>query len=224
MALKCPLCSDPLRLLPLASSKWHFFNCRQCGYWTSRSLEGEWPQYAYHNAPDYRNDADDWNMIVEQASLVMKHKFRLSAVRTGRFLDIGCSEGAYVAASQALGWQACGCEVDQAKAARGLSRGLNVYVADILADRLAPAQADFVLLRHTLEHIPDFVQFAQAATKAVSPGGVLWVECPNQSALSVACKRGRVQEDRYVGALISPDSYSRFRAQSLPVFSAIFCR
>jgi 2-polyprenyl-3-methyl-5-hydroxy-6-metoxy-1,4-benzoquinol methylase len=140
----------------------------------------------------------------------MRHKFNLGGLQRGRFLDIGCSEGAYVAGSIALGWTATGVEIDDAKVSRAQARGLDVRRLTLPAAAASLPAAEFVMLRHVLEHVPDFVQFARAAASAVVPGGILWVECPNQAGWSMRHRRKQVREGRYLGALYPPTHVHAF--------------
>jgi 2-polyprenyl-3-methyl-5-hydroxy-6-metoxy-1,4-benzoquinol methylase len=145
----------------------------------------------------------------------MRHKFLLAGMATGRFLDIGCSEGTYVAGSAELGWTASGIEIDDAKVRRARSRGLDVRSVDLLSGTASLPRADFVMLRHVVEHVPDFVQFTRIAASAVAEGGVLWIECPNQAALAVLLKRNRIRQQRYLGALYPPTHIHAFESKAL---------
>lgn len=184
-------------------------------YWTARDLDGDWPSFEYSDASDFEQGRGCvWADIVAQACSIMRHKFRLGRMRRGTFLDIGCAEAAYVAGSAALGWSASGVEIDDAKVSRAQSRGLDVRRLSLPSDAACLPTAEFVMLRHVLEHVPDFVPFARAAASAVAAGGVLWVECPNQAALSARFRRNRVREDRYLGTLYPPTHIHAFEPKT----------
>src|SRR5260370_28572142 len=116
MKMRCPCCTSGLVGLKLQSYLWKFWKCTTCGYWTSRTLDDEWPVMEYNDAPTFDYDPSlDWATVVGEATRIMREKFRLAGRTCGRFLDVGCSEGVYVAASSQLGWQPAGVEIDRPK-------------------------------------------------------------------------------------------------------------
>ncbi len=212
----CPFCCASTEFLPLADTQYKFNRCVRCGYWTARAGDDSWPTFDYNDAPDYVTEVRDWNIIIRDVKRVMKHKFAVARVAKKRFLDIGCSEGAYVAAARDLGWGAAGIEVDEAKLARCLDRGLDCRKVNLLSSPPTTIPtADFVLLRHVIEHIPDFIRFTRAAGAAVADGGVLWVEVPNQAAERLCGHTRKVREGRYLGSLYPPTHLHAFEPRAL---------
>lgn len=131
----------------------------------------------------------------------MQYKFELISKKlgktwpackgTGRMLDIGCSEGIYVAACQKLGWDAYGFEVDTVKMERAKGRGLQVSAPDY--DGLEKDSFDFIMIRHVLEHISVFLDVFDTAVGLLKPGGVLCVETPNQASMKYTISPKKVQ-------------------------------
>jgi SAM-dependent methyltransferase len=211
---KCAFCCGEMRRFR-SNKSWIFFRCEKDGYWTARDSSGQWPSMKYSDTPDFQVGQEcEWSKIVTQTSAIMRHKFNLAGMQKGKFLDIGCSEGTYVAGCAELGWIAAGIEIDDAKLSRARSRGLDVRSIDISSKEASMLRADFVMLRHVLEHVPDFVKLAMTAASAVTVGGVLWIECPNQAGLSVLSKRNRVREERYLGALYPPSHIHAFEPKA----------
>ena len=206
----CPFCSREMRQFR-SNKRWHFFRCEQDGYWTARDSDGRWPSYQYSDAVDFQRGQDcEWSTIVAQTRPIMRHKFDLAGMEKGQLLDIGCSEGTYLAGSAELAWDTTGVEIDDAKVSRAQSRGLDVRNLSLPSEADSLPRADFVMLRHVLEHVPDFVEFARSAAAAVVPGGVLWLECPNQGGLAVRLRRYSVTEEQYLGALYPPTHVHAF--------------
>jgi 2-polyprenyl-3-methyl-5-hydroxy-6-metoxy-1,4-benzoquinol methylase len=201
--------------LPYKNVDWNFFRCNNCGYWSSRGTNDDWPRFNYENVEDLRSKNIDWEVIIFQTKRIMERKFQLVGMKKGHFLDIGCSEGAYVAASAALGWTSSGIEIDSVKVNKGKSRNLDLHQIDILSNDNNFSKYDFVMLRHVIEHIPEFVLFTSNAAQFVAPGGVLWIECPNQSALSLLIKRRNVKDNRFLGALYPPTHIHAFESKAL---------
>ncbi len=102
-------------------------------------------------------------------------------VQGRRVLDIGCGNGAFLIAARDAGWQPSG--LDNSETARELlaRAGIDVCVADSVAFlRQRPASFDFIHMNHSLEHIPNAAETVVAARAALAPGGLLYVEVPNE--------------------------------------------
>lgn len=201
--------------LPVADSDWRFFRCKRCGYWTSRTAQGKFPFVEYNDTPtfDYQPGLD-WEETVRQAATIMAKKFRLIGKIGGRFLDVGCSEGVYVAAAAQLGWTAAGSDIDPAKIRRAKSRGLEVRHMDFSDSYFRPG-FDFILLRHVVEHIARFVEFVRSTACLLRRGGVLCVECPNQAGIDARLHRRTLKEGRFLGNLYPPSHIHAFEPRAL---------
>jgi trans-aconitate methyltransferase len=96
-------------------------------------------------------------------------------------LDIGCGNGAFLLSARESGWQPQG--LDNSETARELlaPTGIDVCVADAV-EFLGqhPASFDFIHMNHSLEHIPQAAETVLAARAALLPGGLLYVEVPNE--------------------------------------------
>jgi SAM-dependent methyltransferase len=102
---------------------------------------------------------------------------------TGRLLDIGCGNGAFLrACSRALpGWKLCGSEFDTRHQATVESiRGVEKFHSGSLAD--IPGKFDVISLIHVLEHIPGPTEFLKTVAAKLAPQGWLFVEVPDCSA------------------------------------------
>jgi 2-polyprenyl-3-methyl-5-hydroxy-6-metoxy-1,4-benzoquinol methylase len=216
----CALCEACTRPLTTANSEWRFFRCYKCGYWTSRTAQGNFPHAEYNDTPtfDY-NPALDWQGIVRQATTIMAKKFGLADKTGGRFLDVGCSEGIYVAAAAQLGWKAVGGDIDLAKIRRAKARGLDVRQMDF-SDTQFRQGFDFILLRHVIEHVDEFVEFVRATSSLLRPDGVLCVECPNQAGIDARLHRRTLKEGRFLGNLYPPSHIHAFEPRALHKLSS----
>jgi len=99
---------------------------------------------------------------------------------SGRLLDIGCGNGAFLrACSRALpDWVFCGSEFDTrhratVEAIRGVERLYSGSLAEI------PGAFDVISLIHVLEHIPAPTAFLKQVATKLKPGGWLVVEVPD---------------------------------------------
>lgn len=213
-SMVCDCCGAELRLFT-KSKHWQYWKCPSCGFWTTRTLEGAFPSFEYNNYQTFDRDADaGWETMVNEAEIIMRHKFSIICKRGGgTFLDVGASEGVYVCAAARLGWDAHGFEVDREKVVRAQKRGLQVV--ELAYDNPAyQNRFDFIMFRHTLEHIPNFMDVLQQALPLLREDGVLCVETPNQESL-INCIRGyKVRDERFLADLYPPTHINAFCRQS----------
>lgn len=99
---------------------------------------------------------------------------------SGRLLDIGCGNGAFLrACSRSLpGWVFCGSEFDtRHRAAVEAIRGVERLYSGSLTE--IPGEFDVISLIHVLEHIPAPTTFLKQVAMKLRPGGWLVVEVPD---------------------------------------------
>lgn len=102
-----------------------------------------------------------------------------------RLLDVGCSNGGYLALMRELGWDTAGVEPDEGAADQARSRGLSVR-RGVISD-LSPetdGTFDYITLGHVLEHVHDPIAALSAVRSVVAPGGVVWIATPNLRSLN----------------------------------------
>jgi len=125
---------------------------------------------------------DSCSQVAEQDELFLRRlRWARPRVQGRRVLDVGCGNGAFLLAARALGWEASG--VDVSVAARDLlsATGLHVSVADAAHFlREHPRHFDLIHMNHSLEHILTAADTVLAARTALAPGGLLYVEVPNE--------------------------------------------
>ena len=130
----------------------------------------------------------------------------------GNFLDIGCSEGFYVQAAKSLGWDAFGVEVAGKRVEHAKSRGLNIFSFEEYSEKLD--FFDFVLVRHVIEHVPEFLEVIKSALRQTKDGGVVCIETPNQKGLITLTKRHKLLGDRFLGHLYPPTHIHAFEPKT----------
>ncbi len=98
----------------------------------------------------------------------------------GRILDIGCGNGAFLHAfaSSCPGWLITGLDLDDRS--RAILEKIPGFEALHIGFVNGFAQHfDIISLIHTLEHIPDPINFLGEVKNKLLPGGVLLIETPN---------------------------------------------
>ncbi|HQY88687.1 MAG TPA: methionine biosynthesis protein MetW [Tepidisphaeraceae bacterium] len=76
-------------------------------------------------------------------------------LKTGTLLDVGCGNGAVMAALKTIGVSANGLEYAEAAINRCIDKGLSVHKFDIESDVAYDTPADIVLSTEVAEHLPE---------------------------------------------------------------------
>jgi 2-polyprenyl-3-methyl-5-hydroxy-6-metoxy-1,4-benzoquinol methylase len=170
-ARACALCGadDPSPLFEKAG--WAFVACRACGLVSLDPLPTPAELAAHHEA-SYR-DGGYAGFAAAEAVRTGIAEDRLARLRPlvpdGRWLDVGCSTGAFVAAAVRAGLAAEGLEVSSVAVEAARARGLTVPAAPLAV----------VTAFDVIEHLPDPVGFARRVRPWLEPGGLLALTLPN---------------------------------------------
>jgi SAM-dependent methyltransferase len=97
----------------------------------------------------------------------------------GRALDVGCARGDLAAGLRSRGWSVDGVEPSPAAAALAAGRGVRVLGPTLTRAPIEAGAYDLVVMRHSLEHLPDPLSGVRALAGALSPRGVIVISLPN---------------------------------------------
>ena len=101
----------------------------------------------------------------------------------GRVLEVGCSIGLFLDALREGGFQAEGVEVTPFGVERCREKGHIIHDRPIEEVDLQPGSLDAVVAWEVIAHLADPRRFLQAATRALKPGGFLFLTTPNANSL-----------------------------------------
>ena len=107
-------------------------------------------------------------------------------VESGSLLEVGCGSGMYLDLMRALGWKRV-VGVDISRRAVEQARDelkLEAYCGELKDARLDEESFDAVSLSHTLEHVPDPVEFLRETYRVMKPNARLAIIVPNAESLS----------------------------------------
>jgi SAM-dependent methyltransferase len=124
-------------------------------------------------------------ILRSRGAIVDREIRHLPARPSGRLLDVGCGNGAFVARMKALGWRAEGIDPDAQGVAAARAAGLDVTegMLDALDDGEHAGAYDAITLSHVIEHVHDPLADLQRARRLLRPGGTLWIATPNLESL-----------------------------------------
>jgi 2-polyprenyl-3-methyl-5-hydroxy-6-metoxy-1,4-benzoquinol methylase len=102
---------------------------------------------------------------------------------TGRLLDIGCSNGAFIEAATACGWEACGIELRKSSASFARERGLDVFMQPLNELHFQDNSFDAITMWQVLEHLPDPPECMNECCRILKPGGIFAFSTPNVQSI-----------------------------------------
>lgn len=116
-----------------------------------------------------------------QARMILRRAPFQDALRAGRgrALDVGCARGDLAAALLERGYSVDGIEPSAAAAAAAERRGVRVLGPSVARARLAGEAYDLIVLRHSLEHLPDPLGGLRELATALSREGRIVISIPN---------------------------------------------
>jgi len=191
---RCPLCSSPaLRMYPFGynfrGKRLAAVGCGSCGgiflspqpsaeeiagLYSREYFEGD---FRCGHAGSYFSE-ETLSRIVDPG---MVDRIR-AVIPGGRFLEIGCAGGAFLAAVRSRGYEVRGVEVsDEAAEFARKKFSLDVVTGDLRSARFADGSFDIVFMADVLEHLPDPVATLGEIRRVLREGGLAVVICPTQT-------------------------------------------
>ena len=177
----------------VAPGTYRFLQCRACGSATldsppsTESLAALYPERYTFNRADGEPSllrsalaAVEWRLFYAPTYRRRVAIFRrLTGLRHGRVLEIGCGSGLLLVALRNVGFQVEGVELSASDAARGRARyGLSIREGRVESLPLERGRYDAVILVNVLEHILDPAALVRRALEILRPGGCLVAGVP----------------------------------------------
>lgn len=167
--------------------------CRVCST-VQKPIDENWQktvQKIYSNYQIYHQSAGREQVVFDQntgsatsrsRSLLQKILAHLPLPETGDMLDVGCGNGALLAAMGQLQphWRLTGTELSsQHEASIRKLPGVVAFHVGQVQD--LPGRFDLITLMHVLEHIPDPVAFLASLRGKLTPDGQVLIELPDHA-------------------------------------------
>lgn len=180
----CPACGEERFRRLFAKKGRHFWRCTGCGLARQHPLPTLEELRAYYDASHVNGLYRAFVEAERIKTLTAERRLRQVGrrVRPGRWLDVGCSNGAFVAAAALAGHEAEGLELSQPAIDEARRRGLRVHSGTVEAHG-PDAHYDTVTGFDVLEHVTDPVAFIRAVRRLLVPGGTVALTVPNEASL-----------------------------------------
>lgn len=183
----CPSCEGTRFQLLFTKKERDFWRCCGCG------VERQYPLPTNEQLEQYYSRHYESgrlaSMVEEQEMIRVRAERRVREVRPhlppGRWLDVGCSSGAFVRAARGDGIDARGIELAAPAVANAQASGLPVEQSRI-EDHQPDQPYDGVTAFDVIEHVQDPVSFVKNAERLLLPSGKLALTVPNLA--SVTCR------------------------------------
>jgi SAM-dependent methyltransferase len=102
---------------------------------------------------------------------------------SGRLLELGCGMGELLVGASEAGWSVRGVEMTEAFASRARDSGIDVETASVESCRSLDQRWECILLAAILEHLYDPRACLARVREALVPGGVTFIDVPNECSL-----------------------------------------
>jgi SAM-dependent methyltransferase len=135
--------------------------------------------YAYRDAPM----AGRWKLKAKKLLGYWQGTKEPVFDRPGRFLDIGCGSGDFVARMGEQGWDSHGVEINEQAALTGRTCGLQIRTGTVQDASMAAEHFDYVRASHSFEHLTRPHETLALINKLLKPMGRLLLAVPNVDSL-----------------------------------------
>jgi SAM-dependent methyltransferase len=172
------------------------WRCRRCSLVRTVPV----PDTSIYDAHDFRDgEPVERHWLVSGIQGIMD-LLQSAGFAQGPVLDVGCNTGEAVEALCGLGYDAEGCDIDQAAIAAGRGRGRRIFAHDFESHPF-PRRYAAVICVHTLEHLLNPGLLVRRVSDALEPGGAFIVAVPNYGGLVarlMGARWGFLQPEQHV--------------------------
>ena len=151
--------------------------------YTNPTLIPESNPYAEETAEEYFQ-LHDWNRKVTNGEFLAAVAESVLG-RPGSMLELGCGRGELLVGAANRGWTVYGVEMTESYAEIAQSKGVRIECSSIQQCKSLGRTYDVILLAAILEHLYDPVETLKKVRDALRPGGLVFVDVPNESSLTM---------------------------------------
>lgn len=181
----CPICGPAVATALFEKKSRKFYQCNQC------KLRMQWPLPTQQELERYYDEEfsqgmyrtfTDATVMKERTAAHRLRKVLRWAKPPGRWLDVGCANGVFVATAAGVGAEAYGIELSAVAVDQATQRGLNVRQARI-EDLANVERYDCVTAFDVIEHVLDPRGFLQSIANCLNDGGTCVLSLPDVNSI-----------------------------------------
>jgi len=181
----CTICSSTDSKWDLRKNGYDIYKCNHCNHFfvypmpTEKQLEDIYSSmsgYHFKKDSDYANNHHFNKIFHNQINKI--HQY----LKNGSILDIGCSNGEFLALARESGYEVHGVELNESTASIAINNGISVSVSTLEHAHFPSNTFDIVRLGDILEHVTDAKGFITEVHRVLKPGGITLINTPNHDA------------------------------------------
>lgn len=160
--------------------------CASCKtFYTSPVLIPEGNPYDEHSPENYFEHHDP-NKKIEKGRQFSNIALSYHS-RPGRLLEIGCGRGELLQGAKESGWEVFGIKMTEAFAKEAEKKGIMIERSPAETSQFLAQKEhyDVILMAAILEHLYEPGVILDKATQALKPGGLLFIDVPNEESLLI---------------------------------------
>jgi SAM-dependent methyltransferase len=194
----CPLCGNreinnfiTCTDFLVTGEKFEIYSCAGCLGAFTMGHPSEEEAGRYYKSENYISHTDSSRNLFEKIYQLVRKVFlarkrnlvkKLTGLKTGSILDIGCGTGHFVNTMKLAGWKVTGIEIDENARKYAKERfSADVFPPDYVT-ALSPESFDAVTLWHVLEHFDNPANWMKEISGILKPGGLAFVALPNSNS------------------------------------------
>lgn len=141
--------------------------CLNCGFVFNADFDNNVMHYDVH----YQNE-QAYSLFFQKYLRELVDLFTEKKLHEMKIIEIGCGKGFFLEMLRENGFDAIGFDP-------AYSGEKSYVVKDYYSDKYSYLDADLIILRHTLEHIQEPLNFLNSIANAAKPGAKIFIEVPD---------------------------------------------
>lgn len=226
----CPVCGVSSKYDSIASISYKYLvvKCNHCTVEFIRPLPSIGDLFAYYNNYDVTQESEHIDYRLAKLYQRIINYLILKIVKKDPcFLEYGFGKGAFLKQISLNGFAGFGIELNKSNC-QNLQRyckenNLEIKVLDTTGDfldTLPKNTFDIIVLFQIIEHIVDPLGLLLYLYGLQKPGGILYLECPNNDALYLKLKnliRNKICRENFYNSLSPPRHLYGFNRKSIKI-------